>query len=83
MENYYLACGEATALLWCLSFLLFLCEAILKLLDLLPIPLKQCVGIDDFLLLRIQLYLLDALREQQCARRFGNSTDVRIECADD
>lgn len=60
----YLACGEATVFLWCLRFLLFLCKACLKLFDLLSVPLEQRIGVDNFLLLGIQLYLLDALREQ-------------------
>ena len=60
----YLACREATVLLWCLRFLLFLCKAVLELFDLLSVPLKQRVGVDNFFLLGIQLYLLDALREQ-------------------
>jgi len=62
MENY-LACGEAASLSWCFRFLLFLGEAFLELFDLLSVPFKKRVGVDDLLLLRIQLYLLDALRE--------------------
>ena len=81
MENH-LACREATGLLRCLRFLLFLFEAFLELVNLLPVPFKQRVGVDDFLFLRIQLYLLDTLCKQQRARRFRNSTDVRIERAD-
>jgi hypothetical protein len=44
------------------------------------IPLEQRVRINDFLL-RIQLYLLDALRKQRRARRFcdGATSELSME----